>query len=399
MVPVREAEEIILRHRRDYGVETLPFDQCLGRVLAEDIRADRDMPPYDRVTMDGIAIRYESFLNGIRSYRILSIQAAGDTPADIHAGDECVEIMTGAALSPTTDTVIPYEEIEIQDGRALVTSDQVQPRQNIHLQGRDKKKDDLLVAPGAFITPAVITAAASVGKTLLQVKKIPRVIIISTGDELKRVDETPTRFQIRRSNNYALHAVLQPYGVDAAMLHLPDEPGIMHEKLKQCLADYDVLLLSGGVSMGKFDHVPTVLEQLGVQKLFHKVRQRPGKPFWFGQRTDGPVVFAFPGNPVSSFMCMHRYFLPWLGACWQVTTRQAYAILSEDISFKPALQYFLQVKLENEQGQLFAKPVEGNGSGDFANLLSTDAFLELPMERDHFQRGEVFPLWAFRRMT
>jgi molybdopterin molybdotransferase len=151
-----------------------------------------------------------------------------------------------------------------------------------------------------------------------------------------------------------------------------------------------VLLLSGGISMGKFDYIPQALEDLQVTKVFHKVAQRPGKPFWFGQFEDKALVFAFPGNPVATFMCLHRYFLTWLNATLGLPQQlPVYAVLDKDFKFEPALQYYLQVKLQsNTQGQLMASPVEGNGSGDFANLADTEAFLELPLERSEFKKLE-----------
>ena len=149
--------------------------------------------------------------------------------------------------------------------------------------------------------------------------------------------------------------------------------------------------------MGKFDYIPQALADLDVVKVFHKVKQRPGKPFWFGKHDDGAVVFAFPGNPVATFMCLHRYFIPWLQQSLGLhDTPKAYAILNDNLEFTPELKYFLQVKLQNdEQGRLLADPVEGNGSGDFANLADTDAFMELPADKTSFKKGEVYRIWPF----
>ena len=399
MVRVEEAEKIILQQCRDFGTEIISFDNCLGRVLAEDIRADRDLPPFNRVTMDGIAIHYESFKNGMRSFHIKATQPAGEQPIDINSNDECIEIMTGAVLPATTDAIVPYEEVEIKDGTATIKTESISINQNIHNKGKDKKQNEILVEADQFITPTIITIASTVGKTSLRVKKNPTIVIISTGDELIEINETPAPFQVRRSNNYTLRAVLKQYALHADMLHLPDEPTIIQEQLERCINEHDIIILSGGVSMGKFDYVPPALEKLEVRKLFHKVQQRPGKPFWFGTHAKGTMVFAFPGNPVSTFMCFHRYFLPWLKSSWGVKTNSSYAILNDDFTFKPSLQYFLQVKLHiNEKGELLASPVEGNGSGDFANLLLTDAFMELPLERTDFNKGEVFPIWAFKQI-
>jgi len=397
MTTVQQAEQIVLKQIEDYGIESVPFELALGRVLAEDLKADRDLPPFNRVTMDGIAIAYKAIESGNGTFKIMATQAAGDEPLDIDEPGHCVEIMTGAALADSLDTVIRYEDLEIRNGMAALTVDGVKHGQNIHFKGKDKLKDDVVAATGQKVTPAIISLAASVGKSRLLVKKTPRVVIISSGDELVDVADTPTTYQIRRSNNYTIKAVLTNHGVTADMQHIPDDPLITRQQIQHCLQNYDVLLLSGGISMGKFDYIPQALEDLQVTKLFHKVQQRPGKPFWFGRHNDGALVFAFPGNPVATFMCLHRYFLLWLNATLGLPQKApVYAVLGRDFIFQPPLQYFLQVKLNsNENGTLMATPIEGNGSGDFANLADTDAFMELPLERNEFKQGEVFKIWTF----
>ena len=396
MITVEAADKIIHSHIKDYGTEELPFMSAIGRVLAEEMVADRDLPPYNRATMDGIAISAGAFDNGLRAFRIKATQAAGDTPIDISQPDECIEIMTGAAVPSTTDTVIRYEDLIIKDRIATLGVDTISPGQNIHLKGRDKKQSETVAPPNQTIGPALISLAASLGLTHLTVKKLPRVMIISSGDELVEVDQTPSDYQIRRSNNYTLKAILQQHGIVADMLHIPDDPAITRAQVGQCLQRYDVILLSGGVSMGKFDYIPQALESLQVAPLFYKVQQRPGKPFWFGGHANGALVFALPGNPVSGFMCVHRYFMPWLQASLGVLEAPLYAVLGADFNFAPALQFFLQVKLAgNEQGQWMAMPVAGNGSGDFANLADTNAFMELPAERNNFKKGEVYRVWKF----
>jgi molybdopterin molybdotransferase len=397
MITVEEAEKIVLDQATDYGAEIVPFELALGRVLAENIKADRDLPPFDRVTMDGIAVNYDAIENGISTFRVKLTQAAGDEPVDIDEHAECVEIMTGAMLPPSTDTVIKYEDLEMRAGLATLVTNDVRRGQNIHYKGNDKKQDDIVASIGQLITPAIISMVASVGETELRVKKMPRVVILSSGDELIEVNQTPSQYQIRRSNNYTVKAVLKQHNLDAEMLHLPDDEVIIKKQLKICLEKYDVLLLSGGVSMGKFDYIPKALDELNVTKLFHKVQQRPGKPFWFGKHEKGKLVFALPGNPVATFMCIYRYFLPWLNASLGLDEKPAIkAVLNSRVSFIHPLKYFIQVKLHyNEYCQLMATPVEGNGSGDFANLADTDAFMELPLERNEFKRGEVFKIWKF----
>jgi len=398
MTTVAQAEHIIQNQVRDYGTEQVPFEQSVGRVLAEDIFADRDMPPFNRVTMDGIGISYQAFESGTRSFHIAGTQAAGDRPLDISQPHYCIEIMTGAVLPDSIDTIIRYEDVLISGTGAEVVIDSVKRGQNIHFKGRDKQQGSIVAGSGQRVTPAIISIIASVGKTSVLVKKLPKAIIISSGDELVGVDETPAPYQIRRSNGYAIRAALQQQGLLADILHIPDDPEVTRAEIARCLQHYEVIMLSGGISMGKFDYIPQALEQVGVARLFHKVQQRPGKPFWFGADDNGVLVFAFPGNPVATFMCLYRYFLPWLNTVMGLTDQPLYAALAEDFTFEPALQYFLQVKLSfNKDAKLTATPLAGNGSGDFANLADTDAFMELPLEQNEFKAGEVYRVWRFDR--
>ena len=400
MVTVAEADRIIKAQVVSYGTMSVPIQAAAGHLLAEELYADRDLPPYDRVTMDGIAIGYAAFAKGIRSFRIITTMAAGDAPVELASEDECVEIMTGAALPASADTIIRYEDLDIADGIATVTISEIKKGNAIHYKGKDKKTGDVVVTANKVVDATVISMAATVGKAMLSVKKLPRVVIISTGDELVSIEETPNPYQLRQSNNYTLRSIAQQYGIAADMIHIPDDLHITKTQLSICLEAYDVILLTGGVSMGKFDYVPRVLEDLKVEQLFHKVWQRPGNPFWFGKHANGLLVFAFPGNPVSTFMCAQRYFVPWLQESLGAKRKPVFAQLAADISFVPQLQYFAQVTLSiSETGQLTATPIEGNGSGDFANLVNSDAFMELPMERSNFNKGEVYPVWPFKPLS
>lgn len=398
MITVDGAEYIIQKELREFGEEIVPLENATGRVLAEDITADRDIPPYDRVTMDGIAIRYSDFEKGTRKFNIKGIQSAGDKALTIDAPAECVEVMTGAALPIGADTVLRYEDLDIYEGTAAIKSGNAKYGQNIHYMGTDKMKNTLLANAGQVIGSAFINIAATVGKAQLKVKRQPRVCILSSGNELVPVEQIPNEYEVRRSNNYAIASILLQHRIQASMYHIPDDKGMIHTALSKCLKENDVLILTGGVSMGKFDYLPEVFEELEITQLFHKVRQRPGKPFWFGTDVDQKLVFAFPGNPVSAFMCMHRYFVPWLYATLGLKPLQPlYAVLAEDYSFKPGLTYFLQVRLEYlSDGRLLAIPQEGNGSGDFVNLLSADAFMELPEMTTDFKKGEAYRIWPYK---
>ncbi|MBL7784128.1 MAG: molybdopterin molybdotransferase MoeA [Saprospiraceae bacterium] len=397
MLPVAEAERIVLSHARSWGQESLPFLAAQGRVLAEDIRADRDLPPYDRVTMDGIAIRFADYEAGCRHFPVETTQAAGDPPVTSLSMNACIEIMTGAAIAGPADAVVPYEHLQLSAGVAQI-NEPVRKGQNIHRQGQDKRRGDHVIPVGKVIGPAEISMAASVGKSVLLVKKLPRTVILSSGDELVDVTAAPLPHQIRRSNSYTLQAALQRYGIEADLRHLPDAPDVILREIKDCLQSYDLMLLSGGVSMGKFDYIPQALRDAGVQIHFDKVRQRPGKPLQFGTFGNQGVVFALPGNPVSTFLCLQRYVLPWLEHSLGFPgTTALRARLETTVHFEPDLTYFMQVKTYQDEvaAQQWAIPLQGQGSGDFANLLDANAFLELPAGQNVFEAGDVFRLWYY----
>jgi molybdopterin molybdotransferase len=395
MISVNEASLLILSHLFRGAAVTLTLEKCVGQVLDEPIYADRDFPPFDRVTMDGIAILFQSFKDGQRSFQITGTHAAGDKNLVLADPTKCFEVMTGAVLPLGTDTVIRYEDISINNGAATINVN-IEQGQSIHVHGQDATQGELLLSPGMVLSPAEIALLASVGKTKIAIRSFPKTAIISSGDELVEIDQQPLPHQIRRSNNYAIQAAMKSMGWDGINYHLPDEKNILVTEIKSILEKNDVVILSGGVSKGKFDFIPTVLEELGVKKIFHQVSQRPGKPFWFGVSNEGKIVFALPGNPVSTFMCFHRYVKPWIEKSLGVTSKKQFAVLATDFSFAPKLTYFLQVAVKNENGKLMAYPNAGGGSGDFANLKDVDGFLELPLDKTDFKAGEVFPLFLFR---
>lgn len=398
MIDVQQAVQIIAAHAIGFGTETVDLSASLNRILKEDWVVDRDLPPFDRVTMDGIAIRFAAFEKGLRTFRIEGVAPAG-TPQGVLQEDEgCIEVMTGAVMPAQADTVIRYEDLEIHEGRATVLIEEVVCKQNIHFKGIDRKVGEVVVSAHARIGAPEIGIGSSLGKARVTVAALPKVMIISTGDELVEITQTPEPFQIRRSNEYRMLTTLQAQGIHADADHLPDDPLLIREKLRVYLDQYDVLILSGGVSKGKFDFLPDALEALGVEKLFHQIRQRPGKPFWFGSYQGRCTIFALPGNPVSSFMCLQRYFLDWLNLCLSAPpTPRPMAVLTRDVPFKPDLSYFPEVKLSyNEQGQILATPMIGNGSGDFSNLAEAEAFIELPRGKDVYRAGEVYPIYLYR---
>jgi molybdopterin molybdotransferase len=396
MISVAEASSIVLSNLYKPSIVNRALVQSLGFVLAEPVHADRDAPPFHRVTMDGIAINFESFKHGKKEFRIESTQAAGEPQKQLSNPLNAVEVMTGAMLPAGTDTVIRYEDLKIIDATATILVDSIDQYQSVHRQGLDAKRNDILIDIGTRLSPAEIALLASVGKSNVYVYSFPNAAIISSGDELVDVEATPQAHQIRRSNTYAIESSMRALGWEASQHHLPDNKERLKESIGKLITSNDVLILSGGVSQGKYDFIPAALQEIGVRKLFHQVSQRPGKPFWFGISENRKVVFALPGNPVSTFMCFYRYIRPWILKSLGVVDQRLHAILAKNFSFQPSLTYFLQVNVRNEAGRLMAYPDAGGGSGDFINLKKVTGFLELPKETTEFKAGESFPYIPFR---
>lgn len=396
MITSNKALHIILNNIENFGTEEINFKDSLGRILKEDIKADRDLPPFNRASMDGIGITIEAFNSGKREFKIEGIQPAGSPQLTLQDKNNCIEIMTGAMTPLNTDIVIPYELVEINGGWAKINTEHIKYYQNIHKKGLDRKQNDILITKNTVISPAEIGVLATVGKSNIKVANLPKVMVISTGDELVEVNQTPEAYQIRRSNVHTLVSILDKLKIKADIIHIADDKPLLKLKIEEILKKYDVLLFSGAVSKGKFDFLPEIFEELGIVKLFHKVSQRPGKPFWFGKKNE-KTIFAFPGNPVSTFVSCMKYFYPWYRKSVNIDhENQNFAVLAKDFTFKPDLTYFLQVKLENKNGTIYAYPIAGHGSGDLANLVDNDAFLELPTGKDTFKKGEVFPVIDYR---
>ena len=397
-IPYKKALSILEEHKGDFPIVSKNIQDCIGNYLAEDLVADRDFPPFDRVTMDGIAIVYESFKNGQRTFKIEATAAAGTAQKTLDDALNCIEVMTGTIMPNGVDTVIRYEDLTLENNQATINLDTLKYKQNVHFKGMDITQGTNIVPKGKQLSSAEINIAAAVGKSTLKVKQLPKVVIFSTGDELVDVYETPKLHQIRRSNIYGIQATLKEWGISATLEHLADDKAQMLKVISKALDVYDLFVFTGGVSKGKFDYLPDVLEKLKVTKHFHKIQQRPGKPFWFGSNAQEKKIFALPGNPVSSFVCTYVYLKFWLQKSLGIESDPLYVKLKSDVTFKPDLVYFLQANLKSEpDGTLMAEPIKGNGSGDFANLTTADGFLILPQEKNQFKKGEVFEFIVYRQ--
>jgi molybdopterin molybdotransferase len=401
MLSPAEAQRLIHENIAPFPREDCPLPAAHRRVLRGEIRADRDLPPFDRVTMDGYAVRAAALAEGTREFRVESVQAAGMRAFKlVEDRASCVEVMTGAVLPEGADCVVPYEETS-RDGSSMRVSEAsgaLAAGNAVHPRGSDHGAGEIIVQPGTRISGREIAVAAACGYAAVVVSQLPKIAVVATGDELVEVEAAVAPHQIRRSNDHALRAALVTAGYpNVSRFHLRDVPQEIEHVLRHIIAEFDVVVMCGGVSKGKFDYLPDELARQGVRKLFHGVAQRPGKPLWFGVSARQTPIFALPGNPVSAYTCLHRYVLPALAHASGVgpeTLRMA--ALAEAMTFKPKLAHFLPVKLASgARAELLAEPVPSNTSGDFAGLLGSDGFVELPAGQSEFPAGTLASFWPW----
>lgn len=387
------------------GTQTVALSAAAGRVLREPLCADRDFPPFDRVTMDGYAVRAAEALPDV-GLRVVGLAAAGVARASLPAGERlCVEAMTGAPLPEGADAVVPYEEVRREGDLIRLASETGPVRRgaNVHARGGDSLAGTVLVRPGTRLTGREIAVAAACGAASVRVSALPRLTLLSTGDELVEVDAPAVApWQLRRSNDLALAAALQAAGFPGARRRaVRDDAPALVEALTEALDCGGAVVVTGGVSQGRFDLLPEALGKAGVRTVFRGVLQRPGKPMAFGIGPSGQPVFALPGNPVAAFVCLHRYVLPALEAASGLPrpAEQPSAALAAPFVFWPAMTCFLPVALRVDPAapeRRVAAPRPVNTSGDFAGLTGTDGFVELPADRAEFPAGTTVPFYPWR---
>jgi len=385
MISPVEADALIAGQVTCLPIESLPLVQCVGAVLRENIYAERDQPPFDRVAMDGFAVSTAGLRSG-KPLLVQAMQAAGDPPLSLASPQHAIEIMTGAVLPAGCDAVIPVEQSRLSEIEPQTVSFDPELRiavgQNIHRRGSDVRQGALLLSNGVRLGAPEIAVAAGAGMPRIRVSAQPTISVVSTGNEIIEPGEPILAHQVRRSNAYGIVAALRRQGFQRiADEHLPDELSALKTRLRVLVQTHDVLILSGGVSAGRLDLVPAALAGIGVREVFHKVAQRPGKPLWFGIAPTGTAVFALPGNPVSTLVCLARYVLPALYAAMGETPPRApeRIALAAPVEVRAALAFFLPVKIMiDDWGRPWAELRTTNGSGDYAALTGTDGVVELP---------------------
>ncbi|HUH55772.1 MAG TPA: molybdopterin molybdotransferase MoeA [Rhodanobacter sp.] len=381
LLSVAEAERRIHAHMPSFGTERVALDAATGRVLRQAVQAERDQPPFDRVMMDGIAIA--TGRGTLRSFRRAGLALAGMTEQVLDDPAACIEVTTGAMLPRGCNSVIPIEQTR-REGESFVLIDggEPTPGQFIHPRGTDCREGEILLRAGTRIRSPEVAVLAANGVAQVEVAKRPAVTIVATGDELREVDQALAPGQIRRSNDRALAAALVTRGFeDVERTWIPDDLDVATRTLAGLLATRQVLVLSGGVSVGQRDFVPAALHALGVREVLHGIAQRPGKPMWFGIGPQGQVIFALPGNPVSALVCAVRYMLPALEHAIGLTAAAPVkVVLAESVATHPTLTCFVPVEVQHDDddhGRAMARPQPSPTSGDFSSLPQTHGVVEL----------------------
>jgi molybdopterin molybdotransferase len=395
---VAAAETLILSNIPRLTIERLALAECVGRVLREDVFAERPQPPFDRVTMDGIALAHRDWASGMRAFEITGTQAAGTPQLAVERVGQCVEVMTGAMLPAGTDTVVPVERIERAGRVAAVSAPAVERGQFVHAAGGDRTAGTVLLTAGTRIGAPESAVLASSGQATFAVARLPHAAVISTGDELVDAGQPIAPYQIRSSNDYAIEASLTAQRLaTVTRARLADDAAALAGAIAELHDRTDLLILSGGVSMGKFDFVPAVLERLGAKVVFHRIQQKPGRPMWFGMSAQRKPIFALPGNPVSTLVCATRYILPALrSAAGLGPAPPEYVTLAAQAQASAELTYFLPVKLTwSTAGAALAEPRPTNTSGDFVSLAGTDGFVQLAARREPYPAGTAARLFRW----
>lgn len=384
MIIQEEAFKIIKESVYKLGTEIITYQKSLGRVLAEDVFSDMDMPPFNKSAVDGYACRKQDLANDLE---LLEVIPAGVAPTKAIGSNQCSQIMTGAAVPKGADTVIMVEHTEtVNDKIRFVQS---KTNSNICIIGEDLKKADLVLETGTLIKAQQIPVLASVGKTFISVYRQAQVAVISTGDELVEPHCTPQLSQIRNSNAAQLMAQLQQLGIEGRYIGIAkDNPESTRKTLEEALDTSDIVLLSGGVSMGEFDFVPAILEEKGIEILFKSLAVQPGRPTVFGKK-EKQFFFGLPGNPVSSFVQFELLVKPLIYNLMGFDFKPLPLKMPMGVEYKrkkAKRKSYIPVYF-NENGEIM--PVEYNGSAHIHSYVKADGMIFINIGETTLKKGQL----------
>lgn len=388
---VTAAQRCVLDNIKSLGTESVKLEQSLGRVLAEDIRANRDQPPYDVSAMDGFALRSADVTNAPAMLEIIEDIKAGDMPQKTVQAGQCARIMTGAPVPVGADAVIRVEDTQAVSDARIQINVCVKQNNDIRPCGESMREGEVVLASGTGITPGTVGMLAMVKRKTVQVYRQPRVAILSTGDELEGLDEPFDARKIPDANSYALLAQVQALGIAPVLLGIArDKPEELRRYLQEGLK-YDVLLVSGGTSVGVHDYVRPTLEALGVQMKFWRVEMKPGHPMAFGA-ADATFVFGLPGNPVSSMVCFEQFVGPALRSILghsKLFRSTVTARVARDVKHKHSRTEFVRVMLGKEGDALVVTPTGDQGSGILRSMALAEGLMVVPAASKGIAAGEM----------
>ncbi|MCU0462752.1 MAG: molybdopterin molybdotransferase MoeA, partial [Bacteroidales bacterium] len=385
MIPFEKAYDIVMNSAFSTGTETISFTDSLDRILAGPVISDMNLPPFNKSSVDGFAIRKADIANDLE---IIETIPAGKDPEKSVGKNQCSRIMTGAPVPEGADCIIMVEDSQIlQSGKVRFTGSFT--KENIAFRAEDVKKGDVVLEPGRIIRPQDIAVMASVGHTAVTVSMMPRAGVISSGSELVEPHEKPGRSQIRNTNSYQLMSqVARAGGAGKYYGIAEDDEGVTYSVVQKAISENDLVLITGGVSMGDFDFVPSVLEKAGVKILFSRVAVQPGKPTIFGLYKNG-FVFGLPGNPVSSYVIFELLVRPLICKMmnYQWKPLEIRLPMKEKFSRKFAERLALIPVIITEDNM--ASPVEFHGSAHISALPHADGIVALPVGSKTIEKGEI----------
>lgn len=388
---VSEAQRVVLESVATTCMEQVRLEQALGRVLAEEVRANRDQPPYDVSAMDGYALRSADLAAIPAMLQIIEDIKAGDLPRKTLAPGQCARIMTGAPLPQGADAVIRVEDTEALANNRVQINQAVKPGHDIRRLGENMRNGEMVLSPGIEITPGVIGVLATVKRAQVQVTQLPRVAILSTGNELEGLDEPVDPNRIPDANSYALMGQVQALGIEPVLLGIArDDPEELERYLRRGL-EYDVLLVSGGTSVGVHDYVRPTIEALDVQMLFWRVAMKPGHPVAFG-KVGEKIIFGLPGNPVSSMVCFEEFVAPALRRMMghaRTHRRTVEARLTHNVKHRPGRTEFVRVTLAKERGGYAVTSTGAQGSGMLLSMAKADGLAVVPADCNGLAAGSM----------
>src|SRR5688572_23423535 len=390
MISVSEANKIISVNVSRVDRVILPLKESAGLILAEDVYAEMDIPPFPQSSMDGYAFSFEGWKQ-YKKVKLTGEVAAGNNKAFALASENAVRIFTGAAVPAGADTVIMQEKVKVENGELVIEDEALQLGNSVRTKGSEIKAGVLALEKETALSPAAIGFLAGIGIARVNVYPNPSISIIITGNELEQPGRALKHGQVYESNSFALKAVLQQLQIiDVKIHYASDKPEVLTDTLKKALVQSDVVLLTGGVSVGDYDFVLQAATGCGVEKLFHKIKQRPGKPLYFGKKASR-LVFGLPGNPSSVLTCFYQYVIPALEILSKrkISLRSVQVPLARSFQKNGALTHFLKGFYDGKT----ALPLDAQESYRLSSFANANCLIQINEDITSLREGELVDVY------